>query len=157
MSSCRFCRATDGLPLVHYSVRHYAHPDCLLKAKGAAAFDLLHDWQILNFPALAARRAGLLSDLTTRCDRIQRGRAPVESEVATPQPIECIANRGNRYRVHRDQYDNFVRVEVRVTRAAHFDYWRKLWDTTGGNDPSTTACCAMRSARAILATATAKR
>jgi protein-disulfide isomerase-like protein with CxxC motif len=69
MRTCRFCRSHDDdlYQLIHYSVRHYAHPDCLLKAKGAAAFDLLHDWQIRSFPALAASRAGLLDELIRRC------------------------------------------------------------------------------------------
>ena len=69
MPTCRFCRSYEPLnhlEPIHYSVRHYAHPDCLLKAKGAAAFDGLHDWQLRNFPAMAAHRAGLLDDLRKR-------------------------------------------------------------------------------------------
>lgn len=66
--SCRFCGKSDGedeqgLQLIQYGVRHHAHPDCLLKAKGADAFTLLHDWQLEQFPALAANRAGLLEVL----------------------------------------------------------------------------------------------
>jgi hypothetical protein len=69
MSSCRFCKKDaredeHGLDLIHYSVRHYAHPDCLLKSKGADAWTLLHDWQLDNFPALAANRHGLYDSLT---------------------------------------------------------------------------------------------
>lgn len=66
--TCRFCKQWQqdehGLkPSVRYSTRHYAHPDCLLKAKGAAAWALLKDWPLANFPALAAHRAGLLDSL----------------------------------------------------------------------------------------------
>lgn len=65
---CRFCRKDagedeHGLDLIHYAVRHYAHPDCLLRAKGAGTWALLHDWQLDQFPALAANRAGLFESL----------------------------------------------------------------------------------------------
>lgn len=68
MNICRFCKKYDRedlyrLDLIHYGVRHYAHPDCLLKAKGAGAWTLLHDWQLEQFPALAANRAGLFDSL----------------------------------------------------------------------------------------------
>lgn len=76
MAQCRFCRKGSGedfhgLDLIHYSVRHYAHPDCLLMAKGRDTFDLLHDWQLDNFPALAANRAGLYDLL---CEKIRNRR-----------------------------------------------------------------------------------
>jgi len=76
MSTCRFCRKDageddQGMDLIHYSVRHYAHPDCLLKAKGADAWKLLHDWQLDAFPALAAGRAGLYDSL---CEAIRSRR-----------------------------------------------------------------------------------
>jgi hypothetical protein len=68
MSTCRFCGKDDredehGLKLIKYGVRHYAHPDCALKAKGAGFWTLLHDWQLESFPALAAARAGLFESL----------------------------------------------------------------------------------------------
>ena len=68
MSVCRFCGNSDredeyGLELIKYGVRHHAHPDCLLNAKGAQAFEILHQWQLEQFPALAAHRAGLLGVL----------------------------------------------------------------------------------------------
>ena len=64
MNVCRFCgkyaqEDDHQLDLIQYGVRHHAHPDCLLKAKGAATFDLLQPWQVKKFPALAAERAGL--------------------------------------------------------------------------------------------------
>jgi len=70
---CRFCgkyarEDEHGLDLIHYSTRHYAHPDCLLKAKGADTWALLHDWQLDQFPALAANRAGLYDSL---CEAIR--------------------------------------------------------------------------------------
>lgn len=70
---CRFCGKYAGedkhhLDLIHYGVRHYAHPDCLLKAKGPDAWTLLHDWQLDQFPALAANRAGLYDSLTMAID-----------------------------------------------------------------------------------------
>lgn len=64
--TCRFCHSSDnvhGLEPIHYSVRHWAHPDCLLKAKGAGAWSLLHDWQLESFPALAAFRNDLYDSL----------------------------------------------------------------------------------------------
>jgi hypothetical protein len=68
MTVCRFCGNSDredeyGLELIKYGVRHHAHPDCLLNAKGAQAFEILHQWQLEQFPALAAHRAGLLAVL----------------------------------------------------------------------------------------------
>lgn len=69
---CRFCGKRDRedahrLALIHYSVRHYAHPDCLLKAKGADAFPMLHDWQLDQFPVLAADRHRLMELLIEQC------------------------------------------------------------------------------------------
>lgn len=64
--------------------------------------------------------------------------------------ITCTANRGKKYRVEADKHGNFLGVEVWVNRSATFDYWRTLWRTDGGKDPSTTACCAMRAARTVL-------
>lgn len=64
--TCRFCHSSDdlhGLEPIHYSTRHWAHPDCLLKAKGSDTWALLHDWQIEQFPALAAHRHGLYESL----------------------------------------------------------------------------------------------
>ena len=63
---CRFCRQSDddhGLDLIKYGVRHYAHPDCLLAQRGANAWTVLHDWQLDNFPVLAASRHGLFDSL----------------------------------------------------------------------------------------------
>lgn len=78
MSTCRFCGGYEDqgskYPLIKYSVRHYAHADCGLKAKGVAFFDLLHDWQIEQFPYFAARDLGLSGDLVERVQKIeQRG------------------------------------------------------------------------------------
>lgn len=66
--TCRFCGKDDGedehgLDLVRYGVRHHAHPDCLLKAKGVGAWQLLHDWQLEQFPFFAAKHAGLADSL----------------------------------------------------------------------------------------------
>lgn len=68
MSVCRFCGKADredeyGLELIKYGVRHHAHPDCLLSVKGTQAFEILYQWQLEQFPALAAHRAGLLGVL----------------------------------------------------------------------------------------------
>ncbi len=68
MNHCRFCglgggEDAHGLALIKYGVRHYAHPDCLLAAKGLETWSLLHDWQLDNFPYFAARRAGLARSL----------------------------------------------------------------------------------------------
>jgi hypothetical protein len=62
--TCRLCKQSDKTnKLIHYSTRHYAHPDCLLKEKGEETWQLLHDWQLKQFPALAASRAGLFDSL----------------------------------------------------------------------------------------------
>ena len=63
MNTCRFCHQFGkdrfGLNLLQYGVRHYAHPDCLLRAKGCDAWTLLPDWRLETFPYFAAKRAGL--------------------------------------------------------------------------------------------------
>jgi hypothetical protein len=76
MNTCRFCGKweTDAQgfePTLKYGVRHYAHPDCALKAQGADFFSRLHDWQLDQFPALAAVRHGLYEEL---CERIRSRR-----------------------------------------------------------------------------------
>ena len=82
-NSCRFCRLGDRedehrMELVKYGVRHYAHPDCLLKAKREGAWTLLHDWQLEQFPYFAAKRQGLDESLSEairgRREPTQRGR-----------------------------------------------------------------------------------
>jgi hypothetical protein len=67
MRICRFCKE-HGDNLVKYEIRHYAHAKCGLKAKGAAFFDHLTDWQCTRFPALAAKDAGFLTELKVRCE-----------------------------------------------------------------------------------------
>ena len=67
-NTCRFCGKGNGedehgLDLIKYGVRHYAHPDCLLTAKGAEAWRVLHDWQLEAFPYFAALRADLVESL----------------------------------------------------------------------------------------------
>ena len=60
MSQCRFCKDYDESQLVKYEVRHYAHASCLMKAKGAAAFDYFSAWQLeTQWPYLPVIRAGL--------------------------------------------------------------------------------------------------
>lgn len=63
--TCTLCREQDT-DLIKYGVRHYAHAACLLKAKGAAAFDLLADHQLRAFPALVAHDHDLLPELERR-------------------------------------------------------------------------------------------
>ncbi len=65
MNTCRFCKEWKG-DLIKYGVRHYAHAACGLKAKGAGFFDLLHDWQLKQFPYFAAKDAGLAAELERR-------------------------------------------------------------------------------------------
>ena len=60
MSQCRFCKDDDQNQLVKYEVRHYAHASCLMKAKGAKAFDYFGAWQLeTQWPYLPVIRAGL--------------------------------------------------------------------------------------------------
>ncbi len=60
MNTCRFCKQSDTprgyFPMIQYSVRHYAHANCGLAAKGVAFFANLTDWQCYaQFPYKAAR------------------------------------------------------------------------------------------------------
>lgn len=66
---CAFCgrhEAPAAPGFVKYSTRRYAHADCLLRAKGAAAFDCFAD--LSTFPADAAHRAGLDDVLAARLE-----------------------------------------------------------------------------------------
>lgn len=68
-NTCRFCKdwKDEGhYPMVKYGVRHYAHADCALKAKGAEFFDRLSEHQLSQFPYFAAKEAGLAADLEKR-------------------------------------------------------------------------------------------
>lgn len=66
---CAFCKQTeityrDGVyRLFHYSTRRYAHPGCLLKAKGIKGLRELPLHLLKKFPALEAERHGVLSML----------------------------------------------------------------------------------------------
>lgn len=60
MNTCRLCYHPEGrnghYKLIKYSVRHYAHADCGLKARGVAFLANLTDWQCYaEFPYKAAR------------------------------------------------------------------------------------------------------
>lgn len=57
---CRFCAvsAPHG-ELVHYAVRHWAHPVCLYKRKGLETINALHTWQIRHLPVIAMMEAGV--------------------------------------------------------------------------------------------------
>lgn len=59
LRTCRFCGLHDN-SLVHYSVRSYAHPACLFRAKGENGIASLHEWQIRTLPVLPLVEAGLL-------------------------------------------------------------------------------------------------
>lgn len=66
-SLCRYCRSHAGeyrqIPL---GPLHSAHPNCGLKARGAAFFDDLTAQQLLNFPRAAAQERHLLDELERR-------------------------------------------------------------------------------------------
>jgi hypothetical protein len=71
---CRFCKKYENegrFKLVKYGVRHYAHADCGLEARGVGFLDSLTDWQCTQFPYRAAADAGtdILAELILRCDR----------------------------------------------------------------------------------------
>ena len=77
MSCCRFCHEEPGrFDLIQYGVRHYAHPDCGLRALGTAFFDRLSDWQVEQFPYFAAREAGCDAELERRIAAIASGKDP---------------------------------------------------------------------------------
>lgn len=57
---CRFCQASAPHgEMVHYAVRHWAHPVCLYKSKGLEALNALHTWQIRRLPVLPLMKAGV--------------------------------------------------------------------------------------------------
>lgn len=55
--TCRFCGKLEK-GMVHYAVRHYAHPACFLD--NGHKLDELHGWQVGNFPAALLKARGLL-------------------------------------------------------------------------------------------------
>jgi len=57
--TCRFCSKLDQ-GLVHYGVRHYAHPKCYLDA--GRRLDELHGWQVGTFPMRLLKERGLLDE-----------------------------------------------------------------------------------------------
>lgn len=65
-NTCRVCKEFTSDSLIKYGVRHYAHAECGLKKWGASFFDRLHHWQLQNFPAIPAIRAGLEDELVRR-------------------------------------------------------------------------------------------
>lgn len=74
---CRFCQATAPHDrMVHYAVRHWAHPVCLYKSKGIEAIDALHTWQIQHLPVLAMMEAGV------SVEQIHAWQARIEAEQA---------------------------------------------------------------------------
>jgi len=57
---CRFCKTNaTHAELVHYAVRHYAHPVCLYKNRGLEAINSLHTWQIRHLPVISMMEAGV--------------------------------------------------------------------------------------------------
>lgn len=67
MNLCRFCKnkpenEKGSFPILHYSVRHTAHADCLLKAKGAQIFGKVRPHVLKNFPYMAVVNAGLKAE-----------------------------------------------------------------------------------------------
>lgn len=70
---CRFCNSRDedvnGLNPIRYSVRHYAHPDCLLGAKGPSVLRDLSLTDLRNFPYFALVRNNALGAMKFEWDR----------------------------------------------------------------------------------------
>jgi hypothetical protein len=71
MANCRFCEDYTG-ELVKYSIRHYAHHRCYLKA-GKPLNDL-HDWKIVRFPYRLLEEYGLTDDARRAQERIDEAR-----------------------------------------------------------------------------------
>lgn len=57
--TCRFCGKLEK-GLVHYAVRHYAHPACFLDA--GHRLDELHGWQVGEFPWQLLKARGLIDE-----------------------------------------------------------------------------------------------
>jgi hypothetical protein len=69
MSQCRVCKDdSEERGMIHYAVRHYAHPVCALNKWGAAFFDRLTLWQCAQFPYLAAVNAGFEKELKAKIE-----------------------------------------------------------------------------------------
>ena len=79
--ACRFCKEMDWIRkdgitrLWSYGVRHRAHAECGLKAKGVAFLDLIPAWQLGEFPAPVAAKFGLLEEVIRRLEALQENRA----------------------------------------------------------------------------------
>ncbi len=70
-ATCRVCKdRVSADELIKYGVRHYAHPECGLKRDGPAFFDCLKEWQLRNFPYMAAVRCGLSQELKRRVEAL---------------------------------------------------------------------------------------
>ena len=69
IGTCRFCKKHDSRRMIKYSVRHYMHHDCYLKA-GKKLSDL-HDWQIASFPYLLAADHGLTKEVEGAYRRVE--------------------------------------------------------------------------------------
>lgn len=85
---CRFCRedAREGKStLLKYGVRHYAHVECGLKAKGAAFFDHFTNWQLSHaFPYLAVVKFGLEKEFAARCDTLRLAELKRQAALCVP-------------------------------------------------------------------------
>ncbi len=61
--TCRYCKKQDGLPMVKYEVRHYAHFACFLDLKGTHGLMSLSAWKIKQFPWLLVKERGIESQI----------------------------------------------------------------------------------------------
>lgn len=67
MSTCRLCSERRG-HLIKYGVRHYSHAECALSRWGADFFDMLSQWQLEQFPVMAAAKYNLIEALTAKIE-----------------------------------------------------------------------------------------
>ncbi len=66
-SRCRYCHShTGAYRQIPINPLHSAHPNCGLKARGAAFFNRLSAHQLLTFPRAAAKEYRLLDELERR-------------------------------------------------------------------------------------------
>lgn len=80
LTTCRVCGEQEiNGSMIKYGVRHYAHPKCGLEKWGVEFLDRLHGWQLDAFPALVAKRAGLLDALMERALNARQARSNLSS------------------------------------------------------------------------------
>lgn len=77
--SCRIChRTAPETDLLKYSVRHYAHPNCLFSRYGCSTFGMIPLHALRNLNRVTVKRWGLTKEwagaieIAEKAERVQR-------------------------------------------------------------------------------------